>query len=185
LDRVEVLTDEQPEATWPLLPGLHLLSIEAGVPATSTLRFEWKPPDGDWTEVPGKSFFRSVGPGLLATYEARGVTARRFEPYPFYAFFPETFAQPFFSRWSGKLRVSTAGRHEIRVVANGRPRVLMDGKDLPADAEIAVGEHDFALEIRDAPEHARLLLEWRTPDGTIEPIPPEAFAPPDAVETRH
>jgi hypothetical protein len=178
LNRVEIATDQQPEATWPLLPGLHLLAIETAVPATSTLRFEWKQPDEDWQEVPAQSFIRSVGPGLLAAYESQGKTERRFEPYPFYAFFPETFTRPFSVRWFGKLRVPTSGSHTLRVTTNGQPRVLIDGKDLDSRSVVMPGEHDFALQIRAVPERARLILEWRKPDGVIEPIPPEAFGPP-------
>jgi hypothetical protein len=178
LDRVEIATDQQPEATWPLLPGLHLFAIEAAVPATSTLRFDWKPPGEDWQEVPAESFIRLVGPGLLASYEARGTKERRFEPYPFFAFFPETFAHPFSARWFGKLRVPSSGRHTLRVVTNGQPRVLIDGKDLDSRAVATPGEHDLVLHIRAATQRARLILEWRKPDGVIEPIPPDAFAPP-------
>jgi hypothetical protein len=76
------------------------------------------------------------------------------------------------------LRVAWEGRQTLRVTTNGRPRVLIDGKDLELDAQIPGGEHDFVLELRGVPEHARLLLEWQKPDGTIEPVPPEAFAPP-------
>jgi hypothetical protein len=164
-----------------LLPGLHLLSIEANLPETSSFRFEWKPPGEDWKEVPADGFFRLVGPGLLATYEARGAAARRFEPYPFYAFFPQTFVESFSSRWEGKLRVPSEGRRALRVTSNGQPRVLLDGKDLDTEAEIPGGVHAFTLQIRNVPEHARLMLEWQRPDGTIELVPPEAFTPPDAT----
>lgn len=181
LDDREVVTDKLPEVMRPLLPGLHLLSIEAVVPAISALRFEWKPPHESWKEVPAESYFRLTKPGLLATFEARGVKARRFEPYPFYAFFPETFTFPFSSRWVGRLRVPPEGRTALRIRTNGEPHLLLDGKDLAPDAKLSGGEHHFLLQVRKVPTHARLLLEWQEPDGTIEPIPPDAFIPPDSA----
>jgi hypothetical protein len=76
------------------------------------------------------------------------------------------------------LRVPAEGRKALRVTSNGRSRALIDGKDLAPEAEIAPGVHAFALDLRGVPEQVRLLIEWRKPDGTIEPVPPQAFAPP-------
>jgi hypothetical protein len=118
--------------------------------------------------------------GLLAEYEQDGhARLRRVEPYPFYFFFPPTFPHPFSVRWSGRLLVPAPGGYLLNVEANGRAWTMtIDGHSAASGAQLGVGAHDFALEIRNVPERARLQLFWALPGQDRALIPPEAWAPP-------
>ncbi len=92
-------------------------------------------------------------------------------------------------RWSGKLRVETAGPHEFHLQANDRARLTVDGTQIAearsaltgatplaaseksGTAELTAGEHDIVLEYLNRIGRQGMALEWTPPGGTRGPVP--------------
>jgi hypothetical protein len=115
--------------------------------------------------------------GLLADYQG-AVTVQRAEPYPFYYFFPPTFAQPFTVRWSGRLTVPDPGGYALSVEANGNWSLSIDRRSLRRGVKVGAGTHTVELTIRKVPARARLQIYWEGPNGSRELVPPSAWSPP-------
>ncbi len=114
--------------------------------------------------------------GLTATYRLGQRSERRREPYPLYAFFPVTFAQPFTARFGGRLRVPGEG-YRLTIDANAGWTLFLDGQRFDAGTPLPPGEHAFALALRQVPQRLRLRLSWARTGERPVPVPPEAFAP--------
>lgn len=114
--------------------------------------------------------------GLTGVYQVGEREERRHEPYPLYAFFPPTFAQPFGARLSGRLHVPGDG-YQLIVDANAPATVFLDGRRFDPHQPLPAGEHSFSLALRRAPDRLRLRINWIPPGQRAVPVPPEAFSP--------
>jgi hypothetical protein len=122
--------------------------------------------------------------GLRAQYAVGPERFERLERYPFYNFFPATFAQPFNVTWRGWLSVPDDGDYHIVLTNNGTAWLLIDGRETTAQAAIAPGEHRFELRQRDVPAQARLKIFWTHDGGTTVLVPPAAFSPQSPSDTQ-
>lgn len=78
--------------------------------------------------------------------------------------------------WTGSLRLESSGTYELVVLGDGR--VAVDGTDWQGQRYLGRGLHSLAVEQQGS---APIALNWRRPDGTVEPVPTSAFfnvAPP-------
>jgi len=99
----------------------------------------------------------------------------------------------FYARWSGKLRVITAGVHTFHIAGNDRARMTLDGSELvnatspltgstplsasekSAEIELAADEHDITLEYVNRIGREGCTLSWTPPGGPKQIIPASAF----------
>ncbi|MEO8602279.1 MAG: glycosyltransferase family 39 protein [bacterium] len=117
--------------------------------------------------------------GLDADYTIGDRTLRRREPYPFYAFLPPTFREPFSVRMSGRLTVPPPGGVRLDIEASGAAIATVDGRTLAPLDTLATGTHDFALRIGPGPERLQLRISWTPAVGPRTTVPPRAFSPAD------
>jgi hypothetical protein len=179
IDEHLVVSHAENVARASLAQGLHHIAAEATIADTPVFRLEWQPPGAGMGEIPPALLFRNSDiHGLLAQYDLIGRTLRRIEPYPYYAFFRETFDGPFTVHWRGRLRVPAPGACRIEVASNGDATLMIDGQSMRADASLPPGNHDLEIDISGIQGTARLQLFWQRGDMERELIPPAAFTPP-------
>ncbi len=179
LDGAQAVSQHTPQVTVPLAEGLHRLTAEATVSDVPILRLKWQPPGKALGVIPPALLFRSDAVhGLLAEYQINRRTLRRIEPYPYYAFFPATFTQPFTAQWRGHLRVPAPGGYRIEVLSNAHCTTTVNGRSLDTRELLAAGNYEFAMQIAAVRGSARLQLFWAHDTLGREPIPPDAFTPP-------
>ncbi len=187
IDEAQVLSAARPRAMRALAEGLHTLRGEAAVVGMPILRLQWKPPGEEVAEIPPTRLFRDARVhGLLAEYTIQARTVRRVEPYPYYNFFPETFAEPFAVRWSGRLQVPEPGGYRFYAAFKGAGTVTIDGVPWRSESRLPAGVHELEISISQERGAAHLELFWDSGNGARDLIPPEAFTPAleaDRVET--
>jgi hypothetical protein len=182
IDRQPVVSHAERQATALLAQGLHRIAAEAALTDTPVFHLQWQPPSDELSEIPPTFLFRDGNVhGLLAEYDVGGRVLHRVEPYPYYAFFGETFSGPFDVTWRGRLRVPQPGGYRIDITSNGQRTVTINGQPLRAGAALAAGEYDLIMQITGIRGAARLQLLWQPEDKSRESIPPDAFTPPDAT----
>ena len=92
-------------------------------------------------------------------------------------------------RWSGKLRIATAGLYTLAMQANPGGRLVLDGKmliDKPVgsrhytaqkvDLQISAGLHELQIDYFEGTGVAKCILFWIPPGAlTLTPIPADAL----------
>ena len=117
--------------------------------------------------------------GLLADYEIGARRVRRREPYPFFAYLPPTFREPFRVRMTGRLTIPPPGGAQLDVEANAVATAWLDGRAVGPLDRLPAGTHDFALAIGPVPERLQLRIWWTPPgNGLRDLVPPRAFGLP-------
>lgn len=162
-----------------LAQGLHRFAAEATIAGTPIFHLQWQPPNGTMREVPPGLLFRnSEIHGLLAEYEFKGRTLRRVEPYPYYAFFQQSFSEPFAARWRGRLNIPAPGGYRLDVSSNGDATIMIDGQVLHGGDPVPAGDHELVMYIADVRGATRLRLFWQQGNAERQLIPPQALTPP-------
>ena len=142
-------------------------------------RLQWQQPGDTMTDIPPALLFRDGNiHGLLAEYHVGQRTLRRVEPYPYYGFFQETFAEPYSMHWRGHPNVPNPGGYRLEVVSKGAVATSIDGHALAAGTALSSGDHELLVNITDVHGAAQLQLFWQRGDASREFIPPSAFTPP-------
>lgn len=160
-----------------LAAGPHLLEVEAEPAAQPLLRVLWQPPGRPLGELPPDMLFQHPEAGLISDRVVYGQRLRGFEPYPYYAFFADSFPPSSQLTWFGRLRVPEGGLR-LRIDASGSRELKLGGRVWSENQSVPPGVHDFELRLTNVPRRLILKLEWRRADGTIDPLPAEAFTPP-------
>ncbi len=181
IDGAEVASHDDAEGERYLARGLHHLRAVAAIAPDPFVGLRWQPPGEKLGPVPAERLFRLSPYGLLAEYRSGNRLLQRIEPFPYYSFFPPTFPEPFSVLWRASLRVPAPGGHRLAPESNGQRSLWVDGRSIDPSDRLGAGEHDFEMQITDVPQRARLKMYWQRPDGKLEPIPPEAFRPPQAT----
>jgi Dolichyl-phosphate-mannose-protein mannosyltransferase len=159
--------------------GLHRITAAARIGGTPVFQLRWQPPGAMLSEIPPELLFRNDDiHGLLAEYELGDHRLRRVEPYPYYAFFRETFDKPFAAHWRGQLHIPPPGGYRLNVSSNGEATLAADGHPLQADTRLRAGTHELTMDIADLSGAARLEVFWQRGDTDRRLIPPSAFTPP-------
>jgi hypothetical protein len=121
---------------------------------------------------------RTAPVGLGATYDLGGRRVSRPEPYPYYAFFPPTFAGPFSADFRGTIHVPEPGGYRLRAECNAPATIEIDGARLAPDDPIAAGPHDFRLRVSTVVGQLRLAIHWQRGDDRPALVPLAAWTPP-------
>ena len=105
-----------------------------------------------------------------------------------------SFAGKLYARWTGKLRLATAGNYMFFLAANDAGRLWIDGKQIvsststgvstnsPIDvieksaaADLTVGDHEFLLEYYNRNGREGCRLSWSSAEIKKQVIPPDVF----------
>jgi PAS domain S-box-containing protein len=99
----------------------------------------------------------------------------------------------FYARWTGRLRVVAAGRHQFHLAANDRARLTLVGKEIvdarssltgttplasseqSGEVELAAGEHEITVEFINRIGREGCTLAWTPPGGARQIIPASAL----------
>jgi 4-amino-4-deoxy-L-arabinose transferase-like glycosyltransferase len=176
-----VVSDAASAAGVELAQGLHRIAVDANITESYTLHLLWQPPGAPMSEIPRAFLFRNADVhGLLALYDFGGRQLRRVEPYPYYAFFSDTFSEPFSADWRARLHVPPPGNYRLEVASTGATTVSIDERPLDAATPLPAGDYDLTIHASGIHGAARLQIFWQRGDQARDLVPPEAFTPPFA-----
>jgi len=181
-----------------LCSGLHPVTVrwEAG-PSSEPSRVMAKYEDFSTAEITTESWFTIDPPekGLTGTYY-RGTgwsgepLCTRSTPFLLLAWpDEEPVAGAFSAKFSGKLRVSTAGKYRLIINADDGARITLDGEvigvglvpnqtnDIDVQVELAAGDHPIQVDYFQAGGGSALEFRWQPPGEQVSVVPMEALIP--------
>ena len=103
-------------------------------------------------------------------------------------------AEDFYVRWTGFLNAPADGQYAFTGAVDDGLRVTIDGKVILSDftkngvlkitgkADLTAGEHPIVVEYVQKGGGASVVLDWQTPSGKSELIPPAAFSHDKSAE---
>jgi len=100
--------------------------------------------------------------------------------------FPATMP-PYSIHWSGLLDVPETGDYGFSIDAQGQVRLTIDDSplethpDMLTERRLAAGRHPMTVDYSLSQGDARLILSWKRPGGSLEPIPSRHLAIDEAA----
>jgi len=114
--------------------------------------------------------------GARALYRSGERTLQRIEPYPYFAFFPPPFPEPFTLRLTGT--IDLPGPRRLVIACTRETEARLNGLRWPAAGDVVpAGHHVFDITVREGPKRLRFELRWVEPSGYETRVPPTVIRP--------
>jgi hypothetical protein len=181
IDGRTVIAEGRTSGSLDLSRGAHRLVAEltTGVAAGASLL--WQPPQQATLEpIPERHLF-AVTHGLRVERRGAGKSERSHDVFPYYAFLAPSGRMDESVVWSGRLLVPGPHARRLRVDANGRAELLIDGRLTPTETKLRPGVREIEIRLLPAAQPLRLTVWWQEPRSPWTEVPWEAFAPPEEI----